>query len=778
MLAKFKEKITKCQLFKKVKINLDTPTDVRDFRPNSGKYDVLMSHWVFHLISDWKLALISLERCLSRKGLVVVLEETSSLYDAIDQNLETTPNGTAMDFWKAYHGKRRETIGSITGTPAVVPRYRLGSMVVDERVEHLFRVLGWHPKESMNHPVDSWTVRMTIKDILDNIIKKRAFSNMRTSSYENSRKVSSKISTLLEEEFRNNLGVQLKIDCKLKGKVLCFDETKALPKRAGTLLLYVARDSVGSRWKREIDFTYNKEKLWTRLIENFWIKLNENDGLKGPFRGTGFEVADMISGLLVSAFWKSETRGKPAIKVIASQEKDFWEGESKRCWNEIISQSEVREPIHIAFSCDNKDSCSAFDESNFHFHLIPISKEAKSKLASLHDEINFLTDDISNIDDIMSDVEKASQEDDLSFLLKRAKNIGLLPLENRRADAKFIIGLSRMAKTNETEHFYFLPYYDDYFVSPIGLIFGGKEPVTFEFIEFITTLSLLLFQEYIESCFKERKENTEIVRILPTGEKLWGASTSKGVILNNPYIVLLTSADVEWVTAMKILESHGEMTGESSITLNFSFPKLNVVIAKSSIGSNSEGGSQEKVGELITKYNPKAIIALGIACGMQAQKQFFGDILISKQIWDYSSIRRETEGVKYRGFKENVPADFLNSFIQLAKGILPPAGGGGGNTPNCIDGLIASGPELVDKKERIVELLDNEPEAIGLEMEGVGLHVACARSNTPHLIVKSISDFGFKKHKDFQSVACENAFELVLRVISQEAFQDYINQKA
>jgi hypothetical protein len=89
--------------------------------------------------------------------------------------------------------------------------------------------------------------------------------------------------------------------------------------------------------------------------------------------------------------------------------------------------------------------------------------------------------------------------------------------------------------------------------------------------------------------------------------------------------------------------------------------------------------------------------------------------------------------------------------------------------PKVCFGLILSGEKLVDNIDFRGQLREFEPEAIGGEMEGAGLYVACQDARVDWVLVKSICDWadGRKDQSkdELQRNAAHNAASFVLHVL-------------
>lgn len=190
-------------------------------------------------------------------------------------------------------------------------------------------------------------------------------------------------------------------------------------------------------------------------------------------------------------------------------------------------------------------------------------------------------------------------------------------------------------------------------------------------------------------------------------------------------------------------------------------------------GSDTPGGSMMTTREAIGDLAPTTIIMVGIAFGVDPEKQPIGHVLISQQLQNYSALRvgtdKETGEVTItpRGDKVSAsikPLDRLKSAKRKWES-------GELTAEAC---LLLSGPVLLDNIHFRDALLKEFPEAGGGEMEGNGLYGAAAEKGIPWIIVKAICDYADgNKHENKaarQKLAAERAASFVFHAIAQGGF--------
>ncbi|PAV13015.1 hypothetical protein ASJ81_19050 [Methanosarcina spelaei] len=198
---------------------------------------------------------------------------------------------------------------------------------------------------------------------------------------------------------------------------------------------------------------------------------------------------------------------------------------------------------------------------------------------------------------------------------------------------------------------------------------------------------------------------------------------------------------------------------------------MRIFMVQSEMGSGGLGSSQQTVQKGIIDLAPEEVIMVGIAFGIDPKKQSIGDVLVSKQLMLYELQRVGTKDgnpkLIPRGDKVHSSTKLLNYFRSADLSW---------DESKCkvSFGLILSGEKLVDNIDFRQQLCDLDPEAIGGEMEGAGMYVACHDSRIDWILVKSICDWadGNKSHnkENQQKLAAKNAASFVLYMLQLVPF--------
>lgn len=238
-------------------------------------------------------------------------------------------------------------------------------------------------------------------------------------------------------------------------------------------------------------------------------------------------------------------------------------------------------------------------------------------------------------------------------------------------------------------------------------------------------------------------------------------------------VLLVTVTDVETDAVHELLkERHGRQFSNvfagSQVYRDLGLiGGARTFLMRSEMGSGGVAGSLLTVIAGINDLKPTAIIMLGIAFGIDPQRQQIGDVLVGRQLllYDLQRVGADSSGaymVRPRGDRPSVASRLLALFR---------AGRDNWRGAPLHFGLLLSGDKLVDNQDFRDQLQHLEPEAIGGEMEGAGLYAAAQTQKVDWILIKAISDWadGTKNQQKAQSqrLAAHNAAEYVFHVIEQ-----------
>jgi nucleoside phosphorylase len=189
--------------------------------------------------------------------------------------------------------------------------------------------------------------------------------------------------------------------------------------------------------------------------------------------------------------------------------------------------------------------------------------------------------------------------------------------------------------------------------------------------------------------------------------------------------------------------------------------RARVLLAQTQPGSTNPGGAALTAQSLISQLNPDYLLLTGICFGLREGKQRLGDILVCTQlrITDHKKIVEPTPGtpVEIPRGERVAPSVTLLDRCQNAR--LTQVG------PKIHYGPLLSGNVLLNSPTARRRMIEAEPDAIGGEMEGLGVYAAAAKDKVDWIVVKAICDWGMAKDDDWHERAARNAADFVLDVL-------------
>ncbi len=191
-----------------------------------------------------------------------------------------------------------------------------------------------------------------------------------------------------------------------------------------------------------------------------------------------------------------------------------------------------------------------------------------------------------------------------------------------------------------------------------------------------------------------------------------------------------------------------------------------VVVVQSEMGAVGKNASLITTLRAIELCKPKAVIMVGIAFGIDSEKQNIGDVIISSHIIPYEIARIGKE----RFFRSELPPAsslLLNRVRQIRDWKFPVSHE---IYAKLYVGPLLSGEKLIDNIAFRNDLVRAFPNAIGGEMESAGVYSAANEKRIDWLIIKGICDFAdgekSKNKKEYQRIAIKSAVNFTERVLN------------
>lgn len=273
---------------------------------------------------------------------------------------------------------------------------------------------------------------------------------------------------------------------------------------------------------------------------------------------------------------------------------------------------------------------------------------------------------------------------------------------------------------------------------------------------------------------------------------------SKAVLkekLKNCKVLIISANYIEGVTVTRRLmeENHGERLDGYAIGAHwYQFATIDSVpvlhIWPSDTSSFTQYGSFSAVDSALDMFQPKYVLSVGVAFGIDPQNQAIGDVLIAKELIPYDSFNKVSDGeMKLRPIDVyRIDETFLAQVHQINRD-RPPTGTDGFRW--FFNAMLTGGTVLSDTNEKeklLCAAHNNGYTIIGGEMEASGIYYACKKiknRNIPFMTIKGICDWGAEKNswkkvangkydsdtiKDcVQAYACDHAFDAMHYIITQ-----------
>lgn len=251
-------------------------------------------------------------------------------------------------------------------------------------------------------------------------------------------------------------------------------------------------------------------------------------------------------------------------------------------------------------------------------------------------------------------------------------------------------------------------------------------------------------------------------------------------LIDGNFILLMTATDLETealhrnILPLTKYSAIIKTPNEGQTYYLGKFGQYKIAHVQCGMGSISRDASILTASFALKLLNPKILLMVGIAFGIDDTKQKIGDVLVSDAILPYNSKRIGKVETIHRAAATNASQIIINRFKNLRtwEHLVNES-----DKSELIFGHILSGEELIDNKDRRDELLAAYPTAKGGEMEGAGIVSACD-GKAQWIIVKGICDFadgnkGENKANN-QKIAAEAAISACLEVFSSKtAFDEF-----
>lgn len=413
--------------------------DVRDLTQYPGRFDVAIAHWIFHLIEDWRLAIYAADQVVLPTGLLFVLTEHSDLYSAIDGDCRGVSSAAVGALWKAFYDERAKFDDRS-------PRLRLGTLVVDDRIEGMFHVLGWQRAGAQLDT--SWDSDRTLGWVIDNVIRPRSFTNMQLyANVSEAEAAYSAIAVELRDRFRNDLGAKWTIHTSLSAQVLKRGLPMPVPPRQA--FLDVARATLALRRQRPLKTERSLVPVWGRLLRETWRRLSPlASDRAAPLRALFDSNGTGIVAAYVSAPSAAGLQREECIVVAEEASRDAWQAPDV-LWDGLTRGIEICEPFAVCVGQSGPELARIREEwergARVHpsLRLLSVGSEASVALRKVADRAKDPTKVEAAVQEALAAVGLDVRW--CSDLLHEAARLGLIPYDYCRIAVPFLSAVARLA---------------------------------------------------------------------------------------------------------------------------------------------------------------------------------------------------------------------------------------------------------------------------------------------------------------------------------------------
>jgi nucleoside phosphorylase len=197
--------------------------------------------------------------------------------------------------------------------------------------------------------------------------------------------------------------------------------------------------------------------------------------------------------------------------------------------------------------------------------------------------------------------------------------------------------------------------------------------------------------------------------------------------------------------------------------------KYRCAIVMGEAGSDTRRGSALEVKAGIDRWQPYAVVSVGIAFGRQIESsgqeaQVLGDVLVSTQLYPYHQTKMNPGAQEERGAQPEASMVLLDR-IRNSSWAWTTADDKR-RRPIC--GPLLTGPHVINDPVALADLFARFPRAVGGEMEATGVYSASNRAFRDWIVIKAVCDWGQGKGDAAQELAARNAAGLVAAVLDED----------
>lgn len=226
-------------------------------------------------------------------------------------------------------------------------------------------------------------------------------------------------------------------------------------------------------------------------------------------------------------------------------------------------------------------------------------------------------------------------------------------------------------------------------------------------------------------------------------------------------IGIIVAMDKEFAQLRSLLsDSHTERRNHKDFVLG-TIARSRIIMQQCGIGKvNAAIGAVE----MIDNYHPDVVISSGVAGGASIALNVTEVVVGTEYAYHDAYCGSECQYGQVMGMppKFHSPAQLVADALAIRS-----------ETP-IHAGLIVSGEWFVDSREKMVQILNNFPEALAVDMESCSIAQVCHIYHTPFISFRIISDVPLKDNKaaqyyDFWKRMAEGSFNVTKQFLERLA---------
>lgn len=729
-------------------------------------FDVVFAHWIFHVIKDWHLALLNIYHLSKDNALLFTFSEYSQLYDVIDNKFIQIVGDVEREFWKKYFDFRAK-IYAYYGISIPPARQRIGANVNDININSWVSKL-YKPLKTEKE--DEWECRYTNQEIIQNVIEKRAFSNMRLGKDETLKKIYEEIAGKLK--YYNRAILDNHFYSTTKFQAHCYKRKDFEDRKKLSILKEITKEVLSKKMPNDL-FSI-PHRAYLKYIEELGKTDKEGSKLVGIHFFNPKQLETNFREIIQeSSFPLEELEGEKLTEI----------------WRNLTNYSDLENSCYgIKFTINqeridkNKKSKEGLDV------LLTISKE---KAESMYNYAKSKDLTYSRIERRFDDIRKSIIEKKLCD-------------SNQKNIVKFFSSISKLYKRNDiTEncHYYFFPnivYTPTGHRKSFGFMLWSKSELTSksEIIQNIKELNDMIFGNIAQDFQTDFSVNVPVV--VTSHENARKFENLCEELNSSCDILIATCTSSEFEQAIKLAgvpknkkekrKIEWASYGDKKLPMIYdisqeSFRGKKVWVFQTFETGDGAYGISYSLGKILEhmKNNsmslPKLVIMGGIAAGLKEDDgQIRGQILLASSVQKVTIENPDTQ----EGTLQKVDEVIINTVKECGKKYIDNTKSKTLYSQKIHLGPIISVDEVVNNYFLRSTIKEKNGDALGLEMEGHGLAMVCndEKNKIKWLLIKGISDFAHRKDEieDYQKNIAKNTFDFIYYCLENEKFNSLIEQ--